>query len=333
MPAMTEAAQIGKRQELEDAIYNIEADLTPVLSRLPVGKAPNQMLSQWVAERYPDVPSTSIVDGTPANNPQKVDRKLLQGYGHFTRREWAVTSLATLTNVAGAGRDEAGHQAMLAMLLAKRMIEQQICSNDDTAVSTGVTGFVSRGAFQWLSPTAQAILPVDPTLLPAAATQYTGAIASFTEELLNGMLLAMFQAKRAAVKLDVFAGLTLRQIIDDFTNVFPTASSTSQPRTIYRVEGNDTFQRMVDAYKCSFGTLNIGTTTFNRVDTSTGSATAYTTGSGLFLDLAMWDIAYLQRPANTTLPPDGSGKRGFIDAVWVLRCKNPLGQGAVNTNN
>jgi len=330
MPAMTEAAQVGKRQEILDKIINIQPEATPVLSLLPKGAVPNQMLATWQSEVYPDVASTPAIDGAPVTTYERVDRHLLQSYGHFFRRSWAVTKLANLTNVAGAGKNEAARQLMNAMLLLKRMIEQQILSSDDTQADNGSVGFKLRGMGSWLSDSAQAVLPVPAAIRPDAATIYTGALSSFTENSFRDALEAAYTAKKSPLKLTGIVGIDLKAIIDDFTNVFPVASSTSQPRTTYRVDGNQTLINNVTQVKFSVGEASLVLSEFVKRDTSTGAAAATSRKCGYFVDPSMWDIAYMDKPANTNLPADGSGTRGFVDAVAVLRCYNPLGQVHVN---
>ncbi len=329
MPAMTEIAQVGKRQEIADKIWNIQPEATPVLSSLKKGPTPKQMLATWQSEAYPDVSSTPEVDGKPVQSYERVDRHLLQGYGHYFRRSWAVTTLADLTEVAGVGRDEAGRQLAASMLLMKRMIEQQILSNDDTQADNGTVGYGMRGMFKWLSASAQSVLPVPSAIRPAATNSYTGAFASFNEAALRAMFTSMFKERKSELNLTAYFALTLREVVDDWTNVYADAPSTSQPRTQYTVVGNQELINNVTRVKFTSGQMTLHTSDFLNRDTATGAVQTYSSKSGVIIDPTMWDIAYMKNVANTNLPPDGSGKRGFVDAVAVLRCFNPLAQGYV----
>jgi hypothetical protein len=326
MASMYETNQVGKRQELLDKIYNIEAAETPLLSMLKVGAAPNQMLASWVGEVYPDVASTGVLDGVPATAPGNVSRYLMQGCAQHFRQEWGVTTLAQLTNAAGVGRNEAGHQMMLSMLLMKRQLEQQFLSADDAAAESGATPWTVRGIFEWLKDTAQANYPVPAALRPAAAALYTAAYASLDQDAFRTCLIAAAKARKGPVKLTGFVGQTLKSKIDDWTNVYPVASTSSQPRMQYVVQGNDVLKNTVDQLRFSAGTVDLIESHFLTRTTSTGAEGTYSAQSGAFLDLAMWQVAYLQKPANTNLAPDGSGKKGFVDAVAILKCLNSLGQ-------
>ena len=336
MPAMFEVAQVGKRQEIKDKIFNVEAAETPMVSWMPTDPTPNQLLMTYVAERYPDVASTGILDGAAATTPAKVDRILVEACGQHFRREWGVTTLAQLTNAVGVARNEAGHQMMLAMLLLKRMIEQQLCSADDLAMEGDPTPggpWTMRGILSWLSATAQAYKPVNALIRPPTASVYTGAVASFDEAAFRTVLQSAFNATKAKLSLDGFVGSDLQVVLDDFTNIYPTGTGTKQTRTVYQIRDNSTYRNAVDTLKFSFGEVRVQLTSFLGVTTSTGAASAYTPKSGVFLNRRMWALAYMQKPANTNLAPDGSGKKGFVDAVLGLKCFNPRGECAVIANS
>lgn len=326
MAAMTEAAQVGKRQELADWIVNIEADATPFLSWLASGPMPKQMLAQWQAEVLPAVVSTAIADGTAATAPASVPRYLLQAYAHYFRQEYGVTTLAGLTNIAGLGTNEIGHQRMHALRLIKRQMEQQWLSDDETAADNGTTGYTGRGVFKWLLATEQAVLPVPAAIRPASSVAYTGAFASFGEDDFTTMLQAAHDAAKGPVNLDGFVGMALKAAIDEWTSVYPVASSTSQPMVQYVQKNPNTMEKMVDTIRISAGIVNLRLAYFLAYTTSTGAAGTYSSKAGVFLSKKAWDHCYLLKPAVTKLSPDGSGDKGFIDAVSLLRCKTPRGQ-------
>jgi hypothetical protein len=333
MPSMYEAAQVGKRQEIADRIFNVQAEKTPFLSLLPQGPKPEQMLLSWVGEVNPAAASTGILDGTPATSPKKVDRYLIEGCCQHFRREWGVTTLAQLTNVVGAGRDEAGRQMAKAMMIIKRMIEQQILSNDDCAVESGATPWTTRGLLQWIVSSAQTNKPLPASFLVDSACIYTGALASLTESAFRTMLEAAYDNVLEPVDLDGFVGTDLKAIMDDWTNIYPVASTTSQPRTVYHLADPSTYKNMVEFLRFSVGNVRLHLTNRIAHDTTTGAATTYSPKSGAFINMSQWDFAYLMKPANTNLAPDGSGKKGFIDAVGGLRGFNPLGSLKVYSNS
>lgn len=326
MPSMTEVAMVGKRQDIKDAIYNAESDRTPVFSLIRKGERPQGMLTTWVGEVYPSLGTVGVKDNTPATNPTSVPRYLVEAYCQHFRREWGVGYLATLTNAAGVARNEAGHQMSLAMILHRMMIEQRILGIDEMAIEAGEQGYEMRGMLLWLAAAAQTVKPVDEHLRPAAAQNLTTALASVTETTFKDALQSCFGEKKSDLDLLGLMGADLRGVVDDFTNVSKTAADTSHPRTIYTGRDARTYQNAVDFLTFSFGKAKLMTTPRLYTSESTGEATAYSPKSAAFIDPAMWEFCWLDKPANTNLAPDGSGKKGFVDGVGILKCLNPKGQ-------
>lgn len=328
MPSMTEAAQVGKRQELPNIITNIQPGDTPVLSMIKQGARPLQMSGTVVAEQYPDVAFTGTLDATPVTTFERVDRYAMNVKGQYWRKPWAVSTLADVTTAAGVGTNEAGRQQVSAMLLLKRMIELTLCGAQDSAAESGATPWATRGILGWLdvSVSGSGSDAIPSAVRPTVDTKYSGAGASFGESDLRSLFTAAMKQKRAKLDLVGVVGPTLRNIIDDFTSVLKSSSSTSQPRTIFRVEGNSTYLNKVTDIEFSSGTATLITSTFIDYTASTGAAGTYSDSSGFFFDPSMFDIGYLKPIANTNLPPDGSGVRGYIDAVAMLRCRNALAQ-------
>lgn len=326
MPSMYEVNLVGKRQEILPQIFNIEAEQTPVLSMLATGKTPTQMLADWIAEVYPEVASTGVLDGTPATSPKRVDRYRLQGCAQHFRQEWGVTTLANVTESAGV-KNEAAHQMAAAMLLLKRQMEQQFLSTSDCAAESGSTPWTTRGMGSWLSSDAQGNYPVDEHVRPSSNCIYDAdTLANLSENDFRGLLEAASKARKGPVDLDGIVGVDLKAAMDDWTMIHPAAASSTQPRTVWQLRDPKTYQNMVDFLKFSAGSVRLQTSYFLFNNVATGAAGANSSNGGLFIDRKMWNLGYLQKPANTNLPPDGSGKKGFVDAIVLLRCLNPLGQ-------
>jgi hypothetical protein len=333
MAAIYEATQIGKRQEISEKIFNVESEKTPFLSLLKKGPTPNQMLMSWQAEVYPAAPSTGIKDGAPATGRNSVPRILVEGCAQHFRREWSVTTLANLTNVAGVGRNEVGRQRAKAMVILKKMIEQQLLSADDCAVESGETPWTTRGALAWISNGAQGVKPVDAALRNAAGAIYTGAVASLTEGAFRDLLEAAYGETNEPLSLDGFCGIDLKAILDDFTQVYPTGTGTSQAKAVYNMTDVETYKNKVEWLRFSAGDVRLHLNPFMAYTTSTGAASAYSPKSGVFLNMDMWEMGWLMQPANTNLAPDGSGANGYIDAVAGIKCLNPRGQMKVYSNS
>lgn len=329
MSEMTSAVQVGKKQELEDAIWNADPAKTPFLSTISTGPRVNQELVEWVAEKYGAVASTATPDNTATTTFDRVDRKKIQGYVHYFRRSYKVSKLATANNVAGAGRNELGRQRAAALAMLKRMVEQQALSSDDLAADNGTTGYTMRGVFSWLANSAQATLPVDSTLRPASTNLYTGAFSSFDEDDLCDQINSMYNETNTVLDLDLFAAYELKNLIDKFTLVHPVASTTSQPKVQYVRDDISKYGRNVEVLDISTARVRVHLASFVDYNTATGAANTYSTKSGVIINPDMWVLRDLIGLTHEDLPPDGSGARGQFERVCILACRNPQGQGYI----
>jgi hypothetical protein len=93
------------------------------------------------------------------------------------------------------------------------------------------------------------------------------------------------------------------------------------------------FMQIVDFFQFDAGVVKTLLSWYMLCTTTTGENSAYTTRSGAFLDLSMWEIAFLQAVQAYMEPPKSGGPRGYHDAVYILKCLNPLGQCMVKTNS
>jgi len=335
MPGVYEINQqgYGQVQEILDEVFNIEADATPVLSMLPTGKKPNNSLATWVAEVIPARPFAGVLDGTPATSFDKTPRYVLSGCIQQFREAWSVTKRAELTTVAGV-KSEAAHQMALKIKQIKRQMEAQILSNLDSAQESGATPWTTRGMLCWLDTSAQTNHPVNAALLPASATRSAATMANLTQTAFSAILQAAYAAKKSAVSLEGIVGASLRAQIDTYTEVWPVASTTSQPMATYNKGTGRAYERRVDVLRFSFGEVRLHLSEYLACTSADGLQTAYSPYSGVFVDLReQWDLGWWQKPSNENLPPDGSGKRGVIDSFLLLRCKHPQGQASVYSNN
>lgn len=335
MPAMTDAIQVGKKQAIAPWVANIQPDKTPFYSMLKQGERPAQGVFTWQAEQYDDHGFGGILDGTPVADAdfKKQDRVLLTGAVQQFREAWKVTKRATLNDVAGVGRNEAGRQQVIAVLQLRRQMERAFLSSLTASPESGGNPYTTWGAFGYLDATLAVggTYPIPAAVAPVSGTEYTGSAQSISESTLKTIFSNAYKQKKAELDWVGILGVTTRNYIDDLTSVLKSSSSTSQPRTIFRVEGNQHYLNKVVDIEFSQGKATLVTNPFILCDKNDGSLTAYSDLSGIFIDPAMWDIAVQDPISVTELPADGSGERGFVECFAGLRCRNPLGQGCIYT--
>jgi hypothetical protein len=335
MAGMYEGDQPMKIAELGDTIYIAESEKTPFTRLLKRGKRPAQMLAEWPVQLYPRQGFDGSVDGTDKAAFDHTTREKMEGFGMWLMSEgWMVSKLANLTEAAGVGRNEKAKQIKDDSLLLAQKHERQVLSAVDLrAEARPSTAYRSRGAFSWLANSAQAVTPVPTNFRPASACIYTGALASFAPSSLEAMLEAAATAKRGPVDLTCFGGIKLKSQMSTWAQKVTLSSNEVALQQFNLAAEEKRLQNVVDVFEFDAGRVKVVPSFYLACNEADGADTEYTPRSGVFLDMDMWELAWLKSPANTNLAADGSGVNGFIDAVAGLKCFNPRGQGKVYSNS
>jgi hypothetical protein len=330
---MYEVDQPMKIAELGNTIFIAESDKTPFSRLVKRGKKPVQMLSEWPLQAYPRQGFGGTVDGTDKTSYDKTNRSPVDAYGMWMVSEgWMVSKLAQLTQTAGVKNEQAKQAADDSLMLAKK-IERQLLSDVDTQAEGNGNPYLSRGAFSWLSPTAQATKPVPAAFRPSAACAYTGAIADFLPGSLEAMLKAMSTAKMGPVDLTAFCGIELKSQMSSWPQKQYPANGGQVAQVQYNMDMTEKkLMSVVDFFEFDAGKVNTIPSYYLACNAANGEDTAYTPKSGVFLDLSMWELCFLQEPTSWIEPQKSGGPRGYHDAVYILKCLNPLGQGMVKSN-
>jgi hypothetical protein len=334
---MTEAVQTGVKQAILPEIFNLQPEKTPASMMIGFNKRPENNIITWQAEKYDQRPFGGIMEGAPVSDAefQTQLRETITGCCQHLRDAWKVTELTNAKDIAGIGQGkEAARQERMSMLHLRFKIERLILSAQTAAKQTSTAPWLSWGMFGVLNAALNAAsqFPYPAPIMPDPLQVYTGDLANWGEAQLRASMGFAFQQIKTEVNNVGIVGRILRHILDDLTAVVKQSSSTAQPRTIFRVQGNDRYLNKVVDIETSEGKITLVTSPYLLCDPVTGQDTQYTNLSGLFIIPAMWKRAPLVPPYAKDLPEDGSGPRGFTATFEGLEGFNPLGQFAIQTS-
>jgi hypothetical protein len=334
---MYEADQVLKVADVGDTIFIAQSEKVPFSRLLKRGKKPSQMLSQWPVQVYPDRAFAGTLDGTDIASFEHTNREQIEAYGMWMRTAgWMVSRLANLTQTHGVKGKKASKQAEDDGLILAQMIEKQLLSADDTqAEAAPSTPYRSRGAFSWLANTAQSVLPVPVNYRPASACIYSSAIASFLPSSMEAMLEAAATAKKGPVDLTGYVGIKLKAQMATWAQRDPDAEADEASALVqYNIDVKEKrLIQVVDFFEFEAGKVRTFPSWYLYCTNTTGAVSDYSTRSGIFVDMSMWELCFLDEPAAYLEPPKSGGPRGYHDAIYILRCKNPLGQCMVETSS
>ena len=326
MATLFERDQSGKYESWEEIVANVEAEQTPLCSMIPKGMKPVDVIDNWQAEAYPDVGLGGVPDGKDAQNFESTNRKRLQGVIQKVWHNPAVSDLATEMKVHGIS-NELSHQVAISMKMLKRKMESRVGSDMDCRPEDdGINGYETRGVGSWLSTSAQGNLPVPTEFRPSAdAVKENVALSTITEAQFREMLSSAFKVTNGSNHLQGFVGIDMKNQIDNWTSYQDDVTGKIPVRSLNDKASLRQLIQVVERIQLSGGTVDLHPTNwlFRNAD---GSASDATYKSGVFLQMDMWKLSYVRKPRVVKLDYKGGGEKRIVDAIYMLKCLNPLGQ-------
>jgi hypothetical protein len=321
--------QVGKHEDLSDRLVVADAKNTPLTSMMKKGKKPVNTLYTWPVGGIPAPDTTPVPDGKPVDNIEdgSGNRQILSGRVQKIRRTVGVSEMAEDVNhPAGVASEYKAAKANM-LLAVKRAIEAIFGSTQDSNL-TGTT-YQTRGFLEWLSPTAQTDLPVNPAYLTPASSVYTGTFANITEDSLRAIMQSIYQQTGQMGSWTGVFGPDLKSAVSKMTVTEPTVGGQTLVRTFFAKLGSK-LECVVDIVRGDFGQINVHPSLWLGWNNTTKVPA---TKKGLILDMDFIEMNANKLPAHYPLPFDDSGPRGVITAIVGGKMLNPLQHGAINPSD
>jgi hypothetical protein len=324
MPQTFERNQTGKREDLLDNIYNVDAKNTPILSMLPKGKEIVNTTRRWQVDAY-DAPNTDgIVDGADVSTYEDAaeNREELEGRVQRLWRTPKTSTFTRVTDVAGIGKGLEFAKAIVKKTAElKRDAECVLGSDNESQDDNGTVPYKTRGLGKWIQSTAQSHEPVPSAYRTPSASIDTTALASLTPAIVNSVMQSQADQTGAEMSYALVCGSSLKK---RFTEMVGYVSTVSNFTAITRTErGSETaWTNNIQTFTGDFGTLDLVLSRWLNFNNTTKASDAR---RGYALDMSMLSLDFNQPWKFTELPDMGGGRRGVIDVIMMLCVKNPLG--------
>lgn len=316
----------GQREDIADAMVLIEPGDTPLFSMCKKGKEPANVLFQWPADRYNDPRITGVLANAPVTtyDDQHANRELLSGRVQKARRSFQVDDFVeNVADLAGVGKKQAFNKsATKALVELKLDIEAVMGSDSDSRPQAGSNEYLTRGLGSWLSSSAQSdtATAVPSAFRTPAASINATATSALTENTVVDVLESMFKVRRARRNYDLVCGTALKRAFSNFIRTQSGSTNVmSSVRTFTQAADAKKITNMIDIYESDFGTLALHVSTY----LAQGQTAAVQAARGYVLDMDLVELRFNRKPNFAKLPDDGSGPRGYVDAIFGVACANP----------
>lgn len=331
--ALAETDLKDKPRELERRLARLDAVELPFTSMLK--REPDLKGKKWEVpvELYKRKGFGGVRDGVDVTTYDSQTPDTLASISQKFEEAVMVSDFTNVTETATVNKNaHLADQLAKGMVRLKQKMEARGLSNEDSSDDDGATiANETRGAFKWLSATAQGHLPVDAKYRPAAVQNFTGtALTDFTEDKLVEMLNASFKKRRgAAGKLDAFVGIDLKAHISGFLKYQDVVTDkTASRQTVIDAEDR-VLVNVVDIFKADAGEVHIHQSAYVMLNEADGEDTDFTHNSGVIVDMDMAGWAYNRRPAARALEDKGGGPRGIVDCIGMLIFRNTVAGGSI----
>lgn len=321
--------------EHDERLFQVEAHKNPLTAMIGQdSEMATNALQDWEIEKEGVIPLAGVMDGEDVTsfNSQSLDS--LESYVAHLREPWMVTKIGGMTKSA-AVKDQVTYQRKKALERLKRKIERVLGSGIEMARGNKTTPYMTRGAFAWMVASLQTLtgktVPTD--YMPPTAAVHTGTLTALDADAFEAMLTAASNQKLDSLSLFGVAGLGLKSHMSAWTQKVDYDATPNQQLVSYNASVMDKrFVKMVNTFEFDAGIVEVMLNQ-NLCYDAAGAATDYTTRSGLFLDLEVWKKRYMQQVKEFELTDGGGGRRGYADAILMLKCGCPAGQVAVYSSS
>jgi hypothetical protein len=318
----------GNREDLTDFLTILEPEDTPKTSTFSKGFKVKATYETWQADTLGAVNFSGVIEGqdVTAFNNKAANRARFGSHVQKFREPWMVSDMQEASDTAGV-ESEVANSKVKSMREIKRSIEAAIGSDNDQQADTGIVPYKFRGLGEWIKATAQTTNPVPTAFLTPSANIDTTATGSLTETLFNDVFQSIFTQNGGRRSYTLFAGPSLKRAISKFQRQEGTTTAKSYSVTQDASEKKVTLN--VTVYDGDFHTVTVIPDLFNGL--LDGAAVTATTNQqkarGYVIDPQLVGIGTFIPMHSTELENQGGGRRGFVETVLLLQCKNPRGLG------
>ncbi|HEX5211622.1 MAG TPA: DUF5309 family protein [Pseudolabrys sp.] len=316
MPKVTNAfttyQATANREDLSNAIYNIDPFDTPVMSAIRRRNVKNRIFD-WQTEFLPIVnPNNAQVEGFSLANQPAQPTIRVNNVTQISERDATVSGTQEEADAAGKG-SEMAHQMALASKVLKSDMETILCSRQarNDGNDTGPTARTTEAFSHWLGRA------VDKHSNPAAAVAgvATGLPVLATDA---------FAAPAGASQIEVSEDMLGDAMQQGYTNGASPSLWIVPPgpkRTISTFTGRSTTQVLVGKTEV-VSTIDVIATDFGRIKVAPSRWVPIDVG--LLIDPDYAALAYFRAFRQYLMARTGDAETRMIVVEWGLEMRNPL---------
>lgn len=332
---------VGKQEDWANVITNVEMVDTPFLDWLRQDEKLASVEENYQAEQFDAPEENAHVDGKPVTKFKSAGdgRGRLKSYIQYYTKGASVTRLhQDLGNIAGV-EDELARDILKRTKEMSRDMEASFLDDGESAEDNGATGYKTRGVGKWIQATAQSHAPVPADFLTPSASIDTTASASLTETIVLDILASMGGVTKSREPITCFTGHKTKRAFNNMPLFTPgstllAGTPTGATGVVYTKDlKGRAIDRLMERYNSDYGPVDLVLSWYNAA--LTGSATVQSLRA-YFLHQSRWAMAWGAqgnggaangKPTWFRKEYQGGSYEAFCEAIAMLKCLNPKGEG------
>jgi len=313
--AFTTYNATANREDLSNAIYNIDPFDTPVMSAIRRRNVKNRIFD-WQTEFLPVVNlSNAQLEGFQLSNGPSQPTIRRNNVTQISERDATVSGSQEEVDAAGKG-SEMSHQMALAAKVLKSDMEAILCSRQarNDGNDTGPTARVTEGFAHWLGRA------VDKNSVAAAAVA-PGTVTTGLPVLATDPFAAIIAGSQVTIT-EAMLGDAMQQAYQNGASPSMWIVPPGPKRTISTFTGRSTTQVLVGKTEV-VSTIDVIATDFGRIKVAPSRWLA--ADVGLLIDPDYAAVAYFRAFRQFLMAKVGDAETRMIVTEWGLEMRNPLG--------
>lgn len=310
--ALTTYGVVGNREDLSNAIYNIDPFDTPIMSMARRRNVKNRTFD-WQTEHLPDVDENNAqLEGFELARTASTPTVRLSNVTQISKRDATVSGSQESSDHAGKGSEMAHQMAMKSKVLKSDM--EKIMSGRQARVNGDDSGPVARkteAIAHWIAravdkaSVAGAAVVGYKTGLPAVSTDAFAAVAGANQVPMT----------------EILVGDALQEAYENGASPTILIVPPSIKRTVSTFVGRDSTQVSVGRTEV-VATVDIIATDFGRIKVM--PSRWIPTDISLLLDPAFLAVGFFRNFRQYPLAKIGDAETRMILAEWGVEMRNPL---------
>ena len=301
--------QVGIREDLVNAIYNVDPVETPFLTMAPKAKAKGT-LHEWQTDTYDAATDNKAIEGADATFAAANPTVRLTNITQIATKTAQISGTLEATDLAGRGREMNYQMLKQGKVIKTDMETTLVGTNKAKVVGNSTTARETASILAWIATnTSVGATGTDPSPIDGTDPRNDGTQRAFTEGLLETVIDSIWNS--GGNPDTILLGSFNKRAMNAFVGRAASVASVDTPAAAKTIISS------VDIYESDYNKLKIVPDRFSRAR------------DVIVYQKSMWAVAFLRNMQPLDIARIGDAERKQIITEYTLEARNEKSSGLV----